>query len=271
MTNKLLFKEWLGVAPEDKFGFQKPKNLDFTPFYNEEPLEPIKVSDILDELTSLGNIGNKKPSRLFENEVDYGNDINKLQVSVSPYGSLKIIIRKNIKALEGTNVSICHKIMPLINDYNHADPNDDSMEKKYANDIMDVLENLDKLPIMHGKTNYDGLRDLVLEMARNVRSIHPKVMRFEGVTQSGKNDYTISFSYNGMGVEAPGAKRIEQFDIHVSYEDKLGLIRCWGNEISSPTRQHLWYVQPSEWDEYFSPNQKNSQIIECIANALSTY
>lgn len=271
MYSKLLFKEWLGVAPENKFGFQKPSTVNFSPFYEEKPLEPLKISDILTELASLGKVGQKNPNRFFENAMSYGDELGKLYVEVSPFGSLKIIVRKTIKALEGTLIPICHKIFPLINDYNHIMDGNNPIEKKYANDIMDILENLDSQPILSGKVKYDGLRDLTLEMARQVRSYHPKVMRFEGVTQSDKNNYTISFGYNGMGVEAPGANRAEQFDIHLSYDENLGLIRCWGNEITSPTKQHLWYVQPSEWYEYFSPSQKNSQIIECISNALSTY
>lgn len=271
MNKKLLFKEWLGTPPEDKFGFHKPKETKYSPYYDEQPLEPIRVSNILDELAFLGNVGQKNPERFFENALDYGKDLGKLQVEVSPYGSLKIIVRKNIRALEGTLIPVCHKIIPLINDYNHITDNNNPIEKKYANEIMDLLENLDKAPLMSGKKDYSGLQDLVLEMARNVRSQHPKVMRFEGVTRSDDNNYAISFSYSGMGVEAPSAKRVEQFDIHLSFDKDLGILRCWGNEITSPTRQHLWYVQPSEWDECFSPHQKNSEIIECVVNAFSTY
>jgi hypothetical protein len=57
----------------------------------------------------------------------------------------------------------------------------------------------------------------------------------------------------------------------MSYNPKSGMIRSFGNDIQSPAKGHRWYPQPSEWDEYFSSGQSESEISECIAAALSTY
>ena len=274
MQENMTFMEWLGVPPEQMFGFVGnfgPKATEKTKVYSEEPLEPLQVSLILDELGWLGSINNKKPQRLFENVMSYGDVADRMQVVVSPYGSLKIILRKVATTLEGSYIPLCYSIYPLINDYNHNGENDDHIENMIANKIADKLNEMDKRMMLGGERNFEGTRELVIEMAQHVRANHPRCMHFEGVIQNGENDYTIYLQYNGQGVEAPSAKRVEQFDIHLNYDKDTGLIRCWANEITSPTRQHLWQVQPSEWDEYFSPKQKNSEIVECIMNALYTY
>jgi hypothetical protein len=274
MQENKTFMEWLGVPAEQMYGFvgKYDKNPEKKiNSYSEEPLEPLEVSLVLDELGWLGPINNKKPKRLFENVMSYGDVADKMQVVVSPYGSLKIILRKVATTLEGNYVPLCYSIYPLINDYNHNGVTDDRIENIIANKIADKLQEMDKRMMLSGQKGFEGTRELVLEMAQHVRANHPRCMHFEGVIQSAENDFTIYLQYNGQGVEAPSAKRVEQFDIHVNYDKNTGLIRCWGNEISSPTRQHLWQIQPSEWDEYFSPKQKNNEIVECIMNALYTY
>lgn len=274
MKENISFLEWLGVPPEQKFGFSSkfgkivPKDVEEN---EKRPIHMLEVSNILDELTWLGPINNKKPERLFENVVNYGQESDKMQVVVSPLGSLKIIIRKIANTLEGAHVPICYSIYPLINDYNRTSPDDHHIENTLANKIADKLTEIDNRLMLSGLRDYKNLRELTVEMARHVRSNHPSCMHYQGVVQNGEFDYTIYLQYNGQGVEAPSARRVEQFDIHVQYSKDTGLIRCWGNEISSPTSQHLWQVQPSEWDEYFSPKQKNHEIIECIMNALYTY
>lgn len=274
MKENISFLEWLGVPPEQKFGFVgrfdkiTPRNVDKD---EHKPIDILGVSAILDELTWLGPINNKKPERLFENVVNYGQQADKMQVVASPLGSLKIIIRKIATTLEGTYKPICYSIYPLINDYDRQGSGDDHIENILANKIADKLTEIDNKMMLSGVKDYKNLRELTLELARNVRSNHPACMHFEGVVQNGENDYTIYLQYNGQGVEAPSARRVEQFDIHLQYSKDTGLIRCWANEISSPTKQHLWQIQPSEWDEYFSPKQKHSEIVECVMNALYTY
>ncbi len=269
--HKFMINEWFGVPPERLYGFSDKIAISKPNVYEEEPLKPLEPSLILDELTWLGPINNKKPNRLFETVVDYGHSADRMQVVISPFGSLKVIIRKVATTLEGSYTPICYSIYPLINDYNKNGDSDDRIENLLANKIADKLIEIDNRNIMGGVKNYENLKELTLELARNVRANHPKCMHFEGVVSPNENEYTIYLQYNGQGVEAPSARRVEQFDIHLQYYKESGLIRCWGNEITSPTRQHLWQVQPSEWDEYFSPNQKPSEIVECVMNALYTY
>jgi hypothetical protein len=276
MSNKLYFKEWLGKSPAALFGFPSVSKIvqSSKDLYEEEPLEPLKVSNIINELVNLGKVGTRNPKKTFESKVVYGERINPVGnyvVEVSPLGSLKIIIRRQITDLKGESIDICKNIFPLINDYNHIGEHDIEEELRIAVKVNTYLESVDKTPIEKPDPKYTGLKKLVLEMAAETRARHPAVMIYNGVVENNKNNYTIYFSFTGEGVEAPTASRVEQFNINLSYYPESGLIRCWGNDISSPTKQRLWRLQPSEWDEYYSPSQPNKEIIESVRNAFSTY
>lgn len=276
MSKELYFKEWLGKSPASMFGFpsnaQPPKSA--SNLYEEEPLEPLKVSDIINELVNLGKVGTKKPVKQFSTRVIYGESINPVGnyiVEVSPFGSLKIILRRQISDLKGETVGICKQILPLINDYNHIGDHDIEEELRIAVNVNSYLEKVDKTPLEKPDSKYTGLRKLVLELAAETRARHPQLMIYNGVVENNQNNYTIYFSFTGQGVESPTASRAEQFNINLAYYPEQGLIRCWGNDILSPTKQRLWRLQPSEWDEYYSPSQTNKEIIETIRNAFSTY
>lgn len=81
----------------------------------------------------------------------------------------------------------------------------------------------------------------------------------------------IFMTLRGAGVEAPTASRVEQFNINLQFDEQKGLIRCWGYDIASPTKQHKWLPQPSEWDEYFAPTQSLQEIENVIINSLLVY
>lgn len=276
MSSKNYFKEWLGKSPEKLYGFTNDYSFakkQNSTIYELEPLEPIKVSTIMKELFSMGKIGSKNPERIFENQIAYksADDVGNLLVEVSPLGSLKIIVRKSTKDLQGETAQICKKIIPLINDYNHVGPSDDNEEFVIADSLNKFLSHIDLQGSDVPQKDWDGLRLLTVQMATSMRKLHPKVMIYNGIVENTKHYYTIYFSFSGMGVEAPTANRVEQFNVNLSYSNQTGLIRCWGNDILSPTRQHLWRLQPSEWDEYFTPSQKSENIIDCVQQAFMTY
>jgi hypothetical protein len=274
MTKEFNFKEWIAKTPEDLYGFPSllPEKKDKTPLYELEPLEPIKISAVISELVNLGKIGTREPNSLFETKVAFGtNDVGRLIVEVSPFGSLKIIVRRMIKDLKGENVAVCKKIVPLVNDYNHISEKDSSEEYKIAYDINRYLTRIDKESLEKPSNQYEGLRGLTIKMAQEMRARHPSEMIYNGVIQNNENYYTIYFSYTGEGVEAPDRQRVEQFNVNISYESDIGLIRCWGNEISSPVKGRKWMLKPSEWDEYFTPSQKDDEIVYAIKEAFSTY
>jgi hypothetical protein len=100
----------------------------------------------------------------------------------------------------------------------------------------------------------------------------PEIFIFSGVKEIKKDEnYLIEFDLRGQGVEAPGSARVERFVIDMSYNPKTGMIKSFGHDIQSPTRGHVWYPQPSEWEELFSNGQDAKEIVETIGAALSTY
>ena len=122
--------------------------------------------------------------------------------------------------------------------------------------------------------DYKNLENLIVQLVRKCQepSILPKLFIFRGVRELKHNEnYIIHFECRGQGVETPGSGRLEMFSIDMSYNPKTGLIRSIGHDVQSPKKGHRWAPQPSEWDEYFSPAQDNSEIIKCICGALSTY
>ena len=62
-----------------------------------------------------------------------------------------------------------------------------------------------------------------------------------------------------------------EFQIHLQNVPNLGLIRTWGNEISTSMKSTEWEIQPSEWDEVFANTQKIEDISENIERIFSTY
>ena len=100
----------------------------------------------------------------------------------------------------------------------------------------------------------------------------PEIMVFGGVKAVERGShYNIHFGCRGHGVEARGGMRMEQFSIDMSYDRGSGMVRSYGYPIQSPTRQHLWQVQPSEWDELFSPSQDPEEVVSAISAAFSTF
>jgi hypothetical protein len=64
---------------------------------------------------------------------------------------------------------------------------------------------------------------------------------------------------------------LKQFDIDLNFEKDKGLLRCWGYNITSPFKSSQWEIEPSEWDEKFSPKQPFEEIIECITKIFMQY
>ncbi len=119
--------------------------------------------------------------------------------------------------------------------------------------------------------DYKDFRNLSQALASKVKFNASDIFVYEGARQVSENYSLIWFSYRGAGQEAPGGHKAEQFNVHLTYDPSNGLLRSWGNEISSPKSGQRWQIQPSEWDELFLPSQPISEITNAIVEALSTY
>lgn len=266
----MLFKEWLGLSPEAKFGFASNKLILKKPFYTEEPMEPLRGTYLLDELVKMGSVNSRIPLKTWANIVEYGNDAGGLHVSVSPLGSFKIIIRKYINDVNGNVVPICKDVIPLLNDFDHKGDNDPS-EMVLANDIYHRLSKIDTSMIESVNKNYKKLEELVIDVAKSVKARHPDVMTYGGTLKLAENTYMIWLEYKGYGTGLPNSQKGEKFVIYLDYKPEKGLIHSWACEVTSPVKQRLHISTPSEWDELFSPSQPHSEITNCIMEIFSTY
>jgi len=267
------FVEWAGKSPDVVFGFDKGIPLKKELRYNEEPMEPLQIETTLDEIVNLGKIGTKEPIKDFGSIVTYGdpNQVGSIQIKFSPFGSCRATIMRRISDLEGEPTWITRYSVPVINDYQHASQEDIAVEKMLAIRVNEIANYLDKTTLESPNAKYERLQELVVMIAANMKLKHPKVMNFQGVMKQDENTYIIYFSYNGYGIEAPGQRKVNQFNVYVEFIKHKGLIRSWGAEYSAPHLLYNYEPQSPEWDEYFSPDQNKNEIVTVLENIFKTY
>jgi hypothetical protein len=263
------FKKWLILKEgKDIFGFEKeraaPKKvIDETPIVNIDP-------DVLMDTMLETNLGGLKAFSDFPDRVQWGREPGAIRMVISSLGSIKSIVRKLHTDLKGESVWICKKIMPYV-EVSHA--NKETYES-FASDIFEQIEKANKEDLEAPLNNYTKLESLAIKIANYCRrkDIIPEIFMFRGIKQIKKNEnYLIYFEPRGQGAEAPGSARLEQFIIDMSYNPETGIIKSFGHDIQSTMKGHVWYPQPSEWEEYFSPSQSPNEITEAIGAALSAY
>ena len=268
------FFEWIGTSPEKLFGFTNPqKSAPIAQNYTEHPIEQLQIETCLDEIVSLGDVGTKSPVKDFGNIVTYGpkDQVGSLRIEFSPLGSCRITIQRLIKDAQGESKWITRYAIPVINDYEHLTVQDIAIEKMLAIRANDIVAFIDSSDLEAPDTSYQSLENLVVKIASNMKLRHPQVMVFQGVIKTDINNYIIYFSYNGFGLEAPDHKKVNQFNVYVSFDPKAGLIHSWGAEHSSSNQGYEYKPQPPEWDEWFSPNQDDQEIVTILEKIFKTY
>lgn len=266
------FREWMSKTPEEMFGHASPKQEPTNNvIYDELPLNTLKTNEIMTELVRSGKVGTREPRLTWNDTVEWGEGPGAIMTDLSPLGSFRMTIRRQIKDLEGQKVWVCKKVYPLANDYDGG--HDTHLEDTIVDEIFEHVKTIDKYDLDTPKREFPEFGRLVMKVTEAMRLQHPEIMLFEGLKQSeyDNNHYIIQFGYRGHGVEGPGAMRGEQFHIHMQFLPDRGLIRQWGNEISSPTRQHKWMPQVPEWDDYFAPSQPAKEIIDASIVNLGLY
>lgn len=260
------FRQWL--ESRDIFGFEGEKE-DRPKEVKEEPIISMNAEVIIE--TMLGTeIEGRKAFSDYPDQIQWGREPGAMQMVISPLGSFKSIVRKLQTNLKGESVWVCKKIIPY-KDIMHSNVR---FDETFAMDLFEQIEEISKGEIEAPVGDYGGLESLTLKMANKCvrKDVLPEIFVFRGVRQIKKNEnYVIFFEPRGHGVEAPGSARVEQFMIDMSFDGKTGIIRSFGHDVQSPARGHVWYPQPSEWDEYFSPNQDENEIVQAISSAFSTY
>lgn len=258
------FQEWAAAKNKDIFGFeknQKSKKIDDT---EDMPIDPIDKDLLIDELLRMPPLGIKEGMFTLKNHIVWGrNSVNPISLDISPLGSYKLIIRQKTVDLLGNDIWLCKHVEPLIENDNNSN------EIALAHRLYDKLELIDKEK--DSAANRCDLEKLALKLAFRIKKEHPKIMFFDRIKKMNENHFLITMNYRGHGVAAPGQTRCEQYHINVVFDKDAGLVRIFSCEVTSPMRQHLWELNPSEFDEYFAPTQSCKQIEDAFINALSTY
>jgi len=264
------FREWLIGEGRDIFGFEgRRKSPAAEKVESDRPITDIH-SDLITEFMMGQKMNGAVPVSEFCNQIRWRENTGAMQMVIGPLGSYKSVIRKLQPDLTGRPVWACKKILP----YKDILESSQKMDEALAAGILNEIEKIDREPIQAPSHDYDGLHRLVSRLSREARKkgVMPEIFVYRGVREMKRNErYIMAFELAGQGVEAPGSARVEQFHIEMAYDPKTGMIRSFGQDIQSPTKGHLWYPQPSEWDERFSSGQSDSEIISCITAALSTY
>jgi hypothetical protein len=266
---KISFKNWLIRETQDIFGFQKINDNTPDGVESEDPIDPISIELVMNELLRMP-LNEHMPFSKFVNQIQWGRNNGAIQMVVSPLGSFKSIIRGMQTDLEGNQVWICKNILPY-KDIMHANI---EIDENLAHMLFEKIQQASQKQLESAIGNYTNLENLVLKLTNETqrKKIIPEIFIFRGVKEMKHNEhYIIHYECRGQGVEAPGSARLEMFAIEMVYSPKTGLIRSFGHDVQSPKKGHVWYPQPSEWDEYFSPAQPVSEIVDCICSALSTY
>jgi len=263
------FKGWLMNERKDIYGFEKEKKPKDPLLTYGSPIIPIDPEIVINTMLRTA-FNNEMPFSKFPDEIQWGKNVGALKMVITPLGSFKSIIRKLVTDLKGNRIWSCKRIIPY-KDILHANQ---MFDEELATEILKEIETISKEGIEAPEKEYDRLEKLTnkISIVCRRKDNMPEIFIYKGIKQIKKNEnYLIYFECAGHGVESPGSGRIEQFIIDMSYDSKTGLIRSFGHDVQSKTRQHLWYPQPSEWDEYFSSKQSETEIAECIGAALSTY
>ena len=269
---RLLFKHWLLSEVAD-YGFDqdqrnKPKG-GTEEIEGTSPFKPIDGSKIIAELTTFPAIGPNRPRQKWNDVVEWGQGPGAIQVGVTPLGSMKIVVRRLTKDLYGEETWICQRVIPL------GDNEAENQEIAIAHDVYDKLAEVANAMIPGPANAYDELERLSWKLWAATKRDHPSYCMFPiGMRKQNENYYKLVFEFRGHGVlrhksGRPG--RAEQFNIDVIWDDKKGLIRVLGYDIASTLGQHSWQVKPSEFNEYFSPQQEHEEIIKNITKIFLQY
>lgn len=269
MTN-LLFKEWL-ISEFADYGYEsrqgnKPKGgTDIIP--GEDVYEVLDPSIIIQELSKMSPIGPNKPEQKWDCCIEWGTGFGAVQLEYTPLGSVRMIVRKKIFDLEGQETWICKYVEAL------DDVGDSQTEYALAIKFHEVAEKQSQLLTEGPLSEFDELERLAWRLWAATKRDHPSYAMFPiGLKKQNEDYYKLVFEFRGGGQgDVNHSGFLRQFDIDLFWDKKKGLIKCWGYNIDSAKNRSAWEVNPSEWNEWFSPAQDHTEIIKCVVTSFMQY
>ena len=258
------FKKWSLIREgRDIFGFEKKRVWTPEGEENDKPIVPVNVAMVIEYLSQM-NLPTKMPHINWVNELVWGEESGAVQLNFSPLGSFKAMIRKKITDLSGNETWICKDCYNLTYTKSETDAS-------LSQNLFERVNKIDQLEPDSPSRDYKDLENLTLAIATRFKRDAPEIFMFEGVKKLNDNNYLVYASLAGSGQEAPGAGKVEEFVIDISYSRDRGLIRIFGHDVQSPIKVSAWSPQPSEWDEWYCPTQSRDEIEKTTIDILSTY
>lgn len=264
------FSQWFFEFANYGFEKQSVKNKKISDQIqsNTEDAKPWKMFNVekfLNELKNLVVADKKTTTKIWSEELDWIDNGSVIQVNVNPFGSLRITTRKNIKDLIGNDTKICKHVFD-IDDY-HIE-----QETNIANQIYDKIKEFNQKNIDYPVQEYNNLKKLAQELFNATKSRFPNYIMFPvKMMEMNNNYYKLVYEFRGAGQGVPNNSVGRQFNIDLVFDKEKGLLKCWGYNIDSKFKKNHYYVQPSEWNEYFSPKESNNNIIAMIITTFMTY
>jgi hypothetical protein len=266
---------------KDIFGFGKLSKLQ--PISkNNHAIQPAEAGVIIDTL-SKRKLGALKPIEIWSDSIIWGHknkNSNKdiahgeynegaIELDLSPLGSWKAFVSVLSHNFEGELVWQCISAIPLIQFKPKSE--DPDVENKIIDVIWENMEHLVKEKPLNPEKEYD-LLPLVKMIDSWVQNEKPEWFIYEKTKRINNNRYITYFSVRGGGMMRPvDGERLEQFNIDMSFNPKTGLVKCIGQEISSPIRVHRWVPDIVSWDVHLSPSMHVKKMAHIIMHLLDSY
>lgn len=259
------FSDWLSEYAD--FGLDLSKRPKIPEMANtDDPLMPLEVGSVIKSLKGKA-LGQKHTTyNNFFGELQWGDQDGAIKLTFSPAGGNYVVLKKLIHDLEGDPKWICKKVIEVKNLF-------DEHPDKLTYQLHESLEEIDREDIDAPMGNYKGLQRLVIKISGDLRrNTTQKIFMYEGIRVVEENyKYITHFGVTGMGVQAAGQRRVDQFAIHSEYSKRSGLIKITGTVLGDHIDKHRWVYSPSTFNEYFSPSQKEEEISKAILGHFNSY
>jgi hypothetical protein len=257
---KHTFKNWVEV--HDVFGFEKELYAEPKPEKSEKPIKEFSLTRLTNSLGSY-HLGVKEPEIKFINEVWWGQGPGSVRVWIGT--GLNVMIERMNVDLQGMNRWGCKRV------YQIPQESGGGNEESIAQEIMEVIKQIDMEPLDSAHHVYEDLEELAATMANTLKKTAHNIFIFEGVRKIDETNYIIRFSVRGSGAGWRGQQRIEENQTQLTFDKDSGLLRLTNYNVKSPMRGHLWQLPPKDTDWYFFPTQDKMEIVETICNTLYWY
>lgn len=260
------FNSWLEQRDED-FMSDEQKLLIDDPNVTGVKDHPFPIHSFdMERMTNLllqRQINQKLGNSKFIGDVQWGEGSGAIRINFGT--KYDFSIERLQEDLEGNYVWVTKRSYSI-------DKNNFSGREDYiVNEILDVVTEIDQLPLDAPKNKFEDFYRLVTSVANKVSRTANIPLIYDSVKKVNNNYYIIVFEVRGQGVEAPDHRRVEEVLIELFYDQKKGIVKMIGTQVESPVSQRKWEIMPMDYDSIFMPSQSRDEIVEAISTMYKYY